>query len=73
MLVDTANPRDNYSTFTLLFQDQHGGLELKDAKTKEYLHAEPEEGAFVLNAGDMLQRFTNGAHLLRSHEYFTHV
>lgn len=44
----------------MLFQDERGGLELKDAQTKEYLHAEPEEGSFVLNAGDMLQRFTNG-------------
>ncbi|EMR70866.1 putative thymine dioxygenase protein [Eutypa lata UCREL1] len=49
----------DWGTFTLLFQDHNGGLELKDSQTKEYLHAEPEEGAFVLNAGDMLQRFTN--------------
>lgn len=47
-------------TFTLLFQDENGGLELKDRQTGEYLQAVPKEGAFVLNAGDMLQRFTNG-------------
>jgi isopenicillin N synthase-like dioxygenase len=48
------------STFTLLFQDENGGLEIKDAKTKTYIQAEPEEAALVLNIGDMLQRFTNG-------------
>lgn len=48
------------STITLLFQDNRGGLELKDAESGEYLPAEPEEGAFVVNVGDMLQRFSNG-------------
>lgn len=48
------------STITLLFQDSRGGLELKDAETGAYLHAEPEEDAFVVNVGDMLQRFSNG-------------
>lgn len=48
------------STITLLFQDSRGGLELKDAETGVYLHAEPEEDAFVVNVGDMLQRFSNG-------------
>ncbi|KAI1371319.1 Clavaminate synthase-like protein [Hypoxylon crocopeplum] len=49
----------DWGTFTMLFQDERGGLELKDPKSQEFLHAKPEEGAFVLNIGDMLQRFTN--------------
>ena len=49
-----------HRTFTILFQDQNGGLELKDRQTGQYVHAEPEEGSLILNAGDMLQRFTNG-------------
>ncbi|KAI0169216.1 Clavaminate synthase-like protein [Hypoxylon sp. FL1284] len=49
----------DWGTFTMLFQDDRGGLELKDPKSHEFLHAKPEEGAFVLNIGDMLQRFTN--------------
>ncbi|KUI73478.1 1-aminocyclopropane-1-carboxylate oxidase [Cytospora mali] len=52
-------PHRDWGTITLLFQDNRGGLELKDAKTGRYLHAEPEEGAFVVNVGDMLQRFSN--------------
>ncbi|ETS83524.1 hypothetical protein PFICI_05400 [Pestalotiopsis fici W106-1] len=49
----------DWGTFTLLFQDERGGLELQDPKTKAYLSAEPEEGSLVLNVGDMLQRSTN--------------
>lgn len=47
-----------------MFQDERGGLELQDPHTHDFLGAEPEEGAFVLNVGDMLQRFTNGMLLL---------
>ncbi|KAK6064325.1 hypothetical protein SCUP515_11854 [Seiridium cupressi] len=36
-----------------------GGLELKDPLTKQFMHAEPEDDAFILNIGDMLERFTN--------------
>jgi isopenicillin N synthase-like dioxygenase len=51
---------NSQSTITMLFQDERGGLELQDPQTKEFLHAQPEDGALVLNVGDMLQRFTNG-------------
>jgi hypothetical protein len=44
----------------MLFQNESGGLELRDPKTQDFLHAEPEEGALVLNIADVLQRFTNG-------------
>ncbi|KAI1768393.1 Clavaminate synthase-like protein [Hypoxylon sp. FL1150] len=50
---------NDWGTMTLLFQDERGGLELKDPRAQEFLSAEPEEGALVLNIGDMLQRFTN--------------
>ncbi len=50
------------SAFTMLFQDDRGGLELRDPHSQEFLHAAPEEGALVLNIGDMLQRFTNGTY-----------
>ncbi|KAK6220870.1 hypothetical protein LQW54_001790 [Pestalotiopsis sp. IQ-011] len=49
----------DWGTFTLLFQDERGGLELQDPQTKDYLPAEPEDGSFVLNIGNMFQRFTN--------------
>lgn len=47
-------------TFTIVFQDENGGLELMDPHTKKFLHATPEKGSVVMNVGDMLQRFTNG-------------
>jgi isopenicillin N synthase-like dioxygenase len=46
-------------TFTVLFQDKTGGLELRDPQTGEFMNAEPEDGTLVLNIGDMLGRFTN--------------
>ncbi|KAI0538530.1 oxidoreductase-like protein [Xylaria digitata] len=49
----------DWGTFTILFQDNRGGLELQDPATQRFLRAEPKEGAFVINIGDMLQRFTN--------------
>ncbi|KAH8884140.1 oxidoreductase-like protein [Thozetella sp. PMI_491] len=58
----------DWSTYTMLFQDENGGLELKDPKTQEFLEAEPEEGALVLNTGDMLQRFTNNYFISALHQ-----
>ncbi|GAP83968.1 putative thymine dioxygenase protein [Rosellinia necatrix] len=53
----------DWGTFTMLFQDKGGGLELRDPVTQAFLKAPPQQGAFVLNVGDMLQRFSN--------DYFT--
>ncbi|KAI1136546.1 Clavaminate synthase-like protein [Hypoxylon sp. FL0543] len=58
-LIARLPSHTDWGTFTMLFQDDRGGLELKDPQWEDYLHAEPEDGAFVLNIGDMLQRFTN--------------
>ncbi|KAK1758883.1 Clavaminate synthase-like protein [Echria macrotheca] len=49
----------DWGTFTILLQNNQGGLELRDPHSGEFLHAAPEEGTLVLNIGDMLQRFTN--------------
>ena len=52
------------STFTLLFQDECGGLEFEDPNCAgSFLPAIPIPGALTLNVGDMLQRFSNGAFL----------
>lgn len=50
----------DWGAFAMLFQDNAGGLKLKDPGTGEFLSAVPEEGALVLTIGDMLQRFING-------------
>ncbi|KAI1171828.1 oxidoreductase-like protein [Nemania sp. FL0916] len=49
----------DWGTFTMLFQDSQGGLELKEPTGQTFLKAKPRDGAFLLNIGDMLQRFTN--------------
>ncbi|KAI2777391.1 Clavaminate synthase-like protein [Daldinia loculata] len=58
-LIARLPPHTDWGTFTILFQDGGGGLELKRPGSQEFLHAEPEDGTFILNIGDMLQRFTN--------------
>ena len=51
----------DWSTFTFLFQDDVGGLELEDPQVPGcFVAAKPIAGACVLNVGDMLQRFSNG-------------
>ncbi len=45
--------------FTILLQDQVGGLEVETA-AGEWVLATPVEGAFVVNIGDMMQTWTNG-------------
>src|SRR5690242_981542 len=46
--------------FTLLFQDEHGGLQFLDRASGEFIDAEPVEGVLYMNIGDMFQRFSNG-------------
>jgi isopenicillin N synthase-like dioxygenase len=48
------------SSFTLLFQETHGGLEFGDRKTGEFIPATPKEGVVYMNIGDMFQRISNG-------------
>lgn len=49
------------STFTMLFQDDCGGLEFEDPNHAGlFVPATPVPGTLALNIGDMLQRFSNG-------------
>ncbi|KAJ1536097.1 hypothetical protein HK405_015383, partial [Cladochytrium tenue] len=53
-----AGPHTDYGTITLLFQDDAGGLEVQ-AKNGDWIPAVPVPGAVVVNAGDLLQRWSN--------------
>jgi isopenicillin N synthase-like dioxygenase len=55
---DVANKSD--SQFTLLFQDEHGGLQFLDRASKEFIDAVPQPGVLYMNIGDMFQRVSNG-------------
>jgi len=50
----------DYGCLTLLKQDHVGGLEVFDRLTEPWIKAPPIEGTFVVNIGDMLERWTCG-------------
>ncbi|KAF7292213.1 Thymine dioxygenase [Mycena indigotica] len=50
----------DFITITLLFQDDVGGLEVEDpAQPGVYIAAQPIPGAVIVNAGDLLKRWSN--------------
>ena len=62
-VVGRMPAHQDWSSFTFVFQDGVGGLELEEPGRKgHFVPALPTvKGACVLNVGDMLQRFSNGA------------
>ncbi|KAI0268183.1 Clavaminate synthase-like protein [Gloeopeniophorella convolvens] len=59
-----AGAHSDYGTLTLLFQDHVGGLEVENPHTRHFQPARPIPGTIVVNAGDLLARWSND--LLRS-------
>ena len=57
--LDRLGAHTDYDSFTLLWQDQVGGLEVKD-KSGKWIDVQAVEGALVMNIGDMLQSWSNG-------------
>ncbi|KAH9942547.1 Clavaminate synthase-like protein [Amylocystis lapponica] len=49
----------DFGTLTLLFQDAVGGLEVENPHTKHFQPAIPIPGTIVVNAGDLLSRWSN--------------
>jgi isopenicillin N synthase-like dioxygenase len=54
-----AGEHTDYGAITLLFQDDVGGLEVRD-RNGRWLAAPPLEGCTVINTGDLMERWTNG-------------
>lgn len=52
--------------FTILLQDDTGGLEVRN-RAGAWVPAVPIPGAFVVNIGDMMQRWTNGRFVSTPH------
>ena len=51
----------DWSSMTMLFQDDCGGLEIEDPNVPgKFIPAEPMKGALVMNVGDLLMRWSNG-------------
>ncbi|KIV94004.1 hypothetical protein PV10_05168 [Exophiala mesophila] len=53
-----AGEHSDYGSITLLFQDSVGGLEVKSPKGT-WVRATPIPGTIVVNAGDLLSRWSN--------------
>uniref|UniRef100_A0A8H7N4R1 Fe2OG dioxygenase domain-containing protein n=1 Tax=Bionectria ochroleuca TaxID=29856 RepID=A0A8H7N4R1_BIOOC len=53
-----AGAHSDYGSITLLFQDARGGLQVR-SPTGTFVDATPIEGTIVVNAGDLLARWSN--------------
>ena len=49
----------DFDCFTVLYQDSTGGLQVLNSQGV-WIDALPIDGAFLVNVGDMLERWTNG-------------
>ena len=61
-----AGEHTDYGSITLLFQDTRGGLQVRGLDG-QWVNVEPIEGAIVVNAGDLLARWSND--VVRSTEH----
>jgi isopenicillin N synthase-like dioxygenase len=52
------SPHADYTAFTVLLQDQSGGLQARNS-AGEWIDVTPKEGTFVVNVGNVLARWTN--------------
>jgi isopenicillin N synthase-like dioxygenase len=51
----------DWSTLTLLFQDDCGGLQVEDPKSPgHFIDVPPVPDTLVMNVGDLLMRWSNG-------------
>jgi isopenicillin N synthase-like dioxygenase len=53
-------PHTNSGGYTILWQDNKGGLEIQ-SKSGEWVGAPPIENTFVINIGNIMQYWSNGA------------
>lgn len=57
----------DFGIITLLLQGDVPGLEVWDEETKEYYPAPPVEGAYVVNLGNLFERWTNDVYISNVH------
>lgn len=52
-------PHTDYGCITLLYQDNSGGLQVRELGNNSWIDAAPIEGSLVVNVGDLLARWSN--------------
>jgi isopenicillin N synthase-like dioxygenase len=60
------SPHTDYGTFTILVQDDLGGLQARNADG-EWIDVPPIDGTLVINVGDILMRWTNDLYISSLH------
>ncbi|GAM37009.1 mannitol-1-phosphate dehydrogenase [Talaromyces pinophilus] len=63
----------DFGALTLLLQDTIGGLEVFHRPTETWHPVQPVDGAFVVNIGDMLERWTNNKYTSTLHRVISPV
>jgi isopenicillin N synthase-like dioxygenase len=61
-----AGAHTDWGAITLLAQDELGGLEVRNVE-EEWIEAPPVPGTFVVNLGDLMQRWTNALYRSNMH------
>ncbi len=61
-----VGPHTDFGVLTVLCQDSVGGLHVQDLDG-EWIHAPPIDGTLLVNVGDLLSRWTDGAYRSTPH------
>jgi isopenicillin N synthase-like dioxygenase len=60
------SPHTDYGSFTIVLQDTNGGLQARNSEGA-WIDVPPIPGTFVVNVGDLLQRWTNDVYISSLH------